>query len=150
MEVKMEVSENTVLMTVLPITIVFWAWVVWVILEWRKMRHKSKLQSKIVDKFSTAQEFNDFLQSQEGSRFLNFLRFNGLAPREKILSSLRKGIILSFLGIAIIVIGSLFAAEMKYFIAFGIVLIALGVGFLVSTKISYNLSKKWGIIDEGS
>lgn len=146
----MEVSENTVLMTVLPITIVFWAWVVWVILEWRKMRHKSKLQSKIVDKFSTAQEFNDFLQSQEGSRFLNFLRFNGLAPREKILSSLRKGIILSFLGIAIIVIGSLFAAEMKYFIAFGIVLIALGVGFLVSTKISYNLSKKWGIIDEGS
>ena len=143
-------GDEIVLMTVLPITIVFWAWVVWVILEWRKMRNKSKLQSKIVDKFSTAQELSDFLQSQEGSRFLNFLRFNGRAPREKILSSLSKGIILSFLGIAIIVIGSLFAEEMRYFIAFGIVLIAIGVGFLVSTKISYNLSKKWGIIDEGS
>jgi len=143
-------GDEIVLMTVLPITIVFWGWVVWVILEWRKLRHKSKLQSKIVDKFSTAQEFSDFLQSKEGSRFLNFLKFNGRAPRERILSSLSKGVILSFLGIAIIVIGSLFAEEMKYFIAFGIVLIALGVGFLVSTKISYNLSKKWGIIDEGS
>ena len=143
-------GDEIVLMTVLPIMIVFWGWVVWVILEWRKLRHKSKLQSKIVDKFSTAQEFSDFLQSKEGSRFLNFLKFNGRAPRERILSSLSKGVILSFLGIAIIVIGSLFAEEMKYFIAFGIVLIALGVGFLVSTKISYNLSKKWGIIDEGS
>lgn len=143
-------GDEIVLMTVLPITIVFWGWVVWVILEWRKMRNKSKLQNKIVDKFSTAQEFSDFLQSKEGSRFLNFLRFNGRAPREKILSSLSKGIILSFLGIAIFIIGSLFAEEMKYFIAFGIVLIALGIGFLVSTKISYNLSKKWGIIDEGS
>ena len=32
-------GDEIVLMTVLPITIVFWAWVVWVILEWRKMRH---------------------------------------------------------------------------------------------------------------
>lgn len=143
-------EESIVLITVLPIMMIFWGWVVWVILEWRKLRHKSKLQGKIVEKFSTAQELSDFLQSKQGSRFLNFLRFNGLAPREKILSSLTKGVILSFLGIAIIVVGSLFAEEMKYFIAFGIVLIAIGVGFLTSTLISYKLSKKWGIIDEES
>jgi len=143
-------SDRIVLITVLPIMIVFWGWVVWVILEWRRVRHKSQLQKKIVDKFSTAQELNDFLQSKEGNKFLNFLRLNGRAPRERILSSLSKGVILSFLGIAIIVIGSLFAGEMRYFIAFGIVLIALGAGFLVSTKISYKLSKKWGIIDEES
>jgi hypothetical protein len=150
MEVKMNVSDQIVLMTVLPITIVFWGWVVWVILEWRRVWHKSQLQKKIVDKFSTAQELNDFLQSKEGNKFLNFLRLNGRAPREKILSSLSRGVILSCLGIAIIVIGGLFAGEIMYFIAFGIVLIALGVGFLISTKISYKLSKKWGIIDEGS
>jgi len=148
MEVKMNVSDQIVLMTVLPITIVFWGWVVWVILEWRRVWHKSQLQKKIVDKFSTAQELNDFLQSKEGNKFLNFLRLNGRAPRDKILSSLSKGVILSCLGIAIIVIGGLFAGEIMYFIAFGIVLIALGAGFLISTKISYKLSKKWGIIDE--
>ena len=143
-------SAEIALIIVLPIMFVFWGWVVWVILEWRKMRHKSKLQDKIVDKFATAQEFNDFLQSQEGNKFLNFLKFNGLTPRAKILSSLSKGVIFSTFGIALIIIGQIFTGEMKYFNAFGIVIIALGVGFLLSTFISYKLSKKWGIIDEES
>lgn len=143
-------SDNMVLMTVLPIMIIFWAWVVWVILEWRKMGHKSKLQSKIVDKFTTVQEFNDFLQSKEGNKFLNFLKFNGLTPKGKILSSLSKGVILTSLGISLVIIGQIFTEEMKYFLAFGIVFIALGVGFLIATFISYTLSKKWGIMNEDS
>ena len=150
MEVKMNGSDEMVLIIVLPLMFVFWGWVVWVILDWRKIRHKSQLQNKLVDKFPTAQEFNDFLQSQEGNKFLNFLRFNGLAPKAKILSSLSKGVIFSTFGIALVIIGQIFTEEMKYFNAFGIVIIALGVGFLISTFISYKLSKKWGIIDEES
>jgi len=145
----MDSSEQIVMITVLPAMFVFWGWVVWIILEWRKLRYKSGLQSKMVDKFPTAQEFNDFLQSREGNKFLNFLKFNGLAPREKILSSLSKGIILSMFGISLIILGQIFTEEMKYFIAFGIVIVALGLGFLISTFISYKLSKKWGIINEG-
>ncbi|MFQ5720927.1 MAG: hypothetical protein ACE5GI_00350 [Candidatus Aminicenantales bacterium] len=141
-------SEDVALIIIMPIMIAFWGWVVWVILEWRKMRHKSQLQNKIVEKFSTVQEFNDFLQSKEGNRFLNFLKFNGLTPREKILSSLSKGVILFFLGVALVIIGQIFSGEMRYLNAFGIVIIALGVGFLIATFISYKLSKKWGIIDE--
>jgi hypothetical protein len=141
-------SEETALIIVLPITILFWVWVVWAILEWRKMRHKSQLQNKIVDKFSSVQEFNDFLQSKEGNKFLNFVKLSGLAPKEKLLSSLTKGVILITLGIALIIVGQIFPDEMKYFIAFGIVFIALGAGFLISTFISYTLSKKWGIIEE--
>jgi len=133
-------SEDVALIIIMPIMIAFWAWVVWAILEWRKMRHKSQLQNKIVEKFSTVQEFNDFLQSKEGNRFLDFLKFNGFTPRGKILSSLSKGVILFFLGVALVIIGQIFTGEMKYF--------ALGVGFLISTFISYKLSKKWGIIDE--
>lgn len=141
-------SEDVALIIIMPIMIAFWGWVVWVILEWRKMKHKSQLQNKIVEKFSTAQEFNDFLQSRQGNRFLNFLKFNGLTPREKILSSLSKGVILFFLGVALVIIGQIFTGEMRYLNAFGIVIIALGVGFLIATFISYKLSKKWGIIDE--
>lgn len=141
-------SEDVALIIIMPIMIAFWGWVVWVILEWRKMRHKSQLQNKIVEKFSTVQEFNDFLQSKEGNRFLNFLKFNGLTPRGKILSSLSKGVILFFLGVALVIIGQIFTGEMRYLNAFGIVIIALGVGFLIATFISYKLSKKWGIIDE--
>ncbi|UCE42831.1 MAG: hypothetical protein JSV17_07750 [Candidatus Aminicenantes bacterium] len=144
----MTASEDMTLIMVLPLTILFWAWVVWAILEWRKTRHKSQLNNKILDKFQSVQEFNDFLQSKEGSKFLNFIKFNGQAPKEKLLSSLTKGVILVTLGIALILVGQIFPDEMKYFIAFGIVFIALGIGFLISTLISYTLSKKWGIIDE--
>ena len=141
-------AEDAALIIVLPLTILFWAWVVWAILEWRKTRHKSQLQNKIVDKFSSVQEFNEFLQSKEGNKFLNFVKFNGLAPKEKLLSSLSKGVILVTLGIALILVGQIFPGEMKYFIAFGIVFIALGVGFVISMYISYTLSKKWGIIED--
>jgi hypothetical protein len=148
MEVKMTASEDMALIIILPLTILFWAWVVWMILEWRKTRHKSQLQNKIVDKFQSVQEFNDFLQSKEGNTFLNFVKLNGLGPKEKLLSSLSKGVILVMLGIALVLVGQIFTAEMRYFIAFGIVFIALGIGFLVSMFISYTLSKKWGIIDQ--
>jgi hypothetical protein len=141
-------SEDVALIAILPLTIIFWAWVVWAILEWRKMRHKSQLQNKIVEKFNNVQEFNDFIQSKEGNKFLSFLRFNGMNPKQKILSSLSKGVIISFIGISLVLIGRIFPDEMRYFLAFGIVFIALGVGFLVSTFISYTLSKKWGIMDE--
>ena len=140
--------ESMVMIITFPLLIAFWAWVVWIILEWRKMGQKSKLQSKIVDKFTTVQEFNDFLQSQEGNKFLNFLKFNGLSPKGKILSSMSKGVILTTLGISLVIIGQIFTEEMRYFLAFGIVFIALGVGFLIATLISYTLSKKWGIMNE--
>ena len=141
-------AEDAALIIVLPLTILFWAWVVWAILDWRKTRHKSQLQNKIVDKFQSVQEFNDFLQSKEGNKFLNFIKFNGLAPREKLLSSLSKGVILVALGISLILVGQIFTGEMRYFTAFGIVFIALGVGFVISMYISYTLSKKWGIIED--
>ena len=131
-----------------PILFVFGGWLVWSILDWLKMWHKSQLQKKILEKFTTVQEFNEFIQSEEGHKFLNILSLNDSAPRQKILSSLSKGVIIAFVGISLILIGQIFTGESQYFLAAGVILIALGVGFLVSTFISYTLSKKWGIIEK--
>jgi hypothetical protein len=147
MEVMMAQEDVILTFVVFPILFIFGAWLFWSILEWLKMRQKSQLQNKILEKFTTVQEFNDFIQSKEGNTFLKFLSYNGPTPRQKILSSLSKGVIITFVGISLILVGQIFSQEMKYFLAFGIVFIALGVGFLVSTFISYTLSKKWGIID---
>lgn len=145
-------STDYSLILTIPIMIAFWGWVVWAILLWRKMNHKSRLQNKIVDKFSSGQEFNDFLQSQEGNKFLSFLKFDSSGPRQKILSSLSAGIILPSLGIAFIIIGQIIPTGKDYFNtscnAAGIIFVALGVGFLISTFISYKMCKKWGLLDE--
>jgi hypothetical protein len=146
MEVMMS-DEDVMMLIFLPFMFVFGGWLFWSILEWLKMRHKSQLRNKILEKFTTVQEFNDFIQSEEGNKLLNFLSNNGPSPRQKILSSLSIGVIITFVGISLILIGQIFQEEMKYFLAIGFVLIALGLGFLVSTFISYTLSKKWGIID---
>jgi hypothetical protein len=78
------------------------------------------------------------------------LTAGGKGLLQKLLSSVYKGVIFCLLGIACIIINPLMAAETegsKVFTAIGIVGIALGIGFLVSTFISYKLSRKWGIID---
>ncbi|MCK5058922.1 MAG: hypothetical protein KAT34_19910 [Candidatus Aminicenantes bacterium] len=131
--------------------LILWGWVVYAILDWRKMKHKSQLQHKIVEKFSGVQEMNDFLRSDSGSKFLDFLTIKGLAPKEKLLSSIKTGIILLCLGIAALFVGPLFTQasfEVKIIKGIAILVIALGIGFLVSTFISYLLSKKWGLIEK--
>jgi len=147
MEVMMYQEDIVMAFIFFPVLFIFGGWLVWSIMDWLKMRHKSQLQNKILEKFTTVQEFNEFIQSEEGNKFLKFLSYNDSTPRQKILFSLSKGVIITFIGISLILIKQIFPEEMQYFLAIGIVLIALGLGFLVSTFISYTLSKKWGIID---
>jgi hypothetical protein len=138
-------------LVMLLVMIVFWGWVVYIILEWRKLKHKNQLQNKIIDKLNSVPELNEFLQTEGGSRFLNFLTIESFSPKEKLLSSISRGIILIMLGIAFVVSNSLFstiAEDSNIFIAIGFILFLLGIGFLVSSFISYLLSKKWGIIKQ--
>jgi hypothetical protein len=129
----------------------FWGWVVYIILEWRKIKHKNQLQNKIIDKLNTVPELNEFLQTDGGNRFLNFLTIESYSPKEKLLSSITKGIILIMLGVAFFSLDPLFPTvteDARVFSALGLISSALGIGFLVSSFISYLLSKKWGIIDQ--
>lgn len=142
--------QNSSMVIALLGSLIFYGWVVWAIIEWRKLKHKGKLQDKFIEKFNTAPELNNFLQSDSGSKFLDFLTIEGRGPKAKLLSSVSKGIILSILGIAFLFIGPILSEQtegVKIFQAVGIVTIALGIGFLVSTFVSYQLSKKWGIIN---
>lgn len=144
----MNVSENFMLMVNMTVAFTFFAWVFKVILEWRRLRHKSELNHKLVDKFGSANELSQFLETEGGNRFLRSLTINGLAPKEKLLTSISRGVILTFLGIGFFILGQIFIDDMIFFNAFGIIALALGAGWLVSTYISFTLSRKWGIIDQ--
>jgi hypothetical protein len=129
--------------------VLFWGWVAYIILEWRKLKHKNQLQNKIIDKLNSVPELNEFLQTEGGSRFLNFLTIEGFSPKEKLLSSISKGIILIMLGAGFICIDPLFSTvteDARIFTALAFIFVTLGIGFLVSSFISYLISKKWGII----
>jgi len=141
-------SEGTEAMVVLPIFFAALLLAFKVYIDWRKVRIKSEFHHKLVDKFGDVKELNNFLETKGGSEFLKSLSINGLAPKEKLLSAVSRGIIVGFLGIAVLLLGWTFMENSRYFIAAGITILVLGIGFLVSAAVSYQLSKKWGIIKD--
>lgn len=143
----MDVNENFMLMVNMGIVFSFFTFLVKMFVEWKKVRYKSQFHHKLVDRFGSVNELSDFLQTDAGDRFLNSLTIDGLAPKEKLLGSVTKGIVLIFLGGALTILANIFVKEAEFFYLFGIIAIALGIGFLVSMVIAFHLSKKWGIIE---
>ena len=116
--------------------------------DWRKIRVKSEFHHKLVDKFGDVKELNQFLQTKSGIDFMQSLSINGLRPKEKLMSAVSSGVIIGFLGIAVLLSSWVFEEEMKYILAAGVSIIALGLGFLVSAFVSHRLGKKWGVFQD--
>ena len=114
-----------------------------------KMHHE--LQNKILDKFGTAAELIDYLQTQPGRRLLDAPVIERGSPYSRILGSVQAGIILVLGGAAFLVVTGLAevgnAAEEAGFIFVGVLTLALGIGFLISAYAAHVLSKSYGLID---
>jgi len=128
--------------------LLLYAWVAWIILEWRKLGRKSQLHQKLLDRFQSPGELQAFLQSEGGDRFLKSVKIDGLAPKEKIMASFSRAAVATFLGTAVLAVGFIMPEYLKIFLSAGIIIIGLGLGLLVSALISLNLSKKWGVFDK--
>lgn len=135
-------------MVVMPIMFGMIAYIVKLFFDSKKNRLKSELHKKLVDKFGNVKELNEFLQSDSGNKFLKSLSIEYVQPKERIMSSISKGLIFGLLGLSCLPVGMIFSADSKYYFAAGIVLFALGLSFLVSSAVSYKLSTKWGIIKD--
>jgi hypothetical protein len=146
----MQPNEELSAMIIMPVFFAACIWVVKIWLDWKKHRLKNDLQNKLVEKIGNIQDLNNFLQTESGDRFLNSLTVAGGSARDKLLSAFSSGIILAVLGVSYFAIALFFETEARYINAGGIVILALGIGFLISALVSYRMSKKWGIIENGN
>ncbi|MDH4197378.1 MAG: hypothetical protein OEW05_08235 [Candidatus Aminicenantes bacterium] len=126
---------------------VFYGWVAWIVLEWRKLGRKSQLHHKLLDRFQSPGELQAFLQSDVGERFLMSVKIDGLAPKERIIASFSRAALAVFLGIAVMIVGAVMPEYLRFFLSAGIAVLGLGVGLIASSLISLNLCKKWGIFN---
>jgi len=112
------------------------------------LRAQAEFHNRMMDKFSTADEFAAYLQSDAGKSFFENLTSEPSTPLNKILSSIQKGAITALLGVGLIVLGKSFTPQEGGNVMFviGVVSLMIGVGFLASSAISYRLAKSWGII----
>jgi len=131
-----DVSKDVLAITVL--VVFFGGVLLFGSLESRR-RQRSALQRQLLDKFSSAHDFAEFMQSPAGQKYVMGFSDAVTNPRNAILSALRTGFVLACIGI-----GFLAGATGSNAITFriGWVAFAAGCGFLISAVVSFFLSKK--------
>ena len=118
--------------------------IIWMLLRKSQSRtvSRSEFYKQVLDKFSSGREFTEFLESKGGQQFLADSSSQPLGVKERILKTTRIGTFLTVFGLGLL---ALSLVKHNLVVAGGI-LIALGVGFLVSARISYDLSKKLDLL----
>lgn len=139
-------------------------WIVWVLSNNRRRSRiaetQNEMQIKLFEKFGTSQELVEYLKTEAGSKFLSSATIEQAKPSGRILGSVQAGLILFFLGIAMLFVrytmppegfNAIERAQTAHgFLAVSFLLLALGLGFLASAAASYRISKSWGLFERES
>lgn len=107
-----------------------------------KRKQQNAIQKHLLDKFSSASDLSQFLQSPAGQKYAASFSDTVTSPHSSVLSSVRLGIILIFAGFAFMVIRPAWPQQLNTMRATGVVGIMLGIGFLVSAAVSWFIAKR--------
>jgi hypothetical protein len=146
--------EGGVIFIPIVISITFFGMVAFIV--WAGTNAKSRraalqveVQTRLIDKFSNAPEFVDFLNSDTGKQFLTGVdKMPQLMARDRIVGGVSRGVIMTLLGLAFIAIW--IADSNIGFMYPGFILVGLGIGFFISTLISLKMSQRFGLIGDDS
>ena len=127
----------------LAASLTFFAWVVYVAATTIRRKQQNAMQRHLLDKFSSAKDFADFVQSPAGQKYVMSFTDAVSSPRNAIANSVKTGIVLIFLGTGIIT-GSLGGRSDAAFHTVGNVFLCVGTGFIISAVVAYFLAKKIG------
>ncbi len=109
-------------------------------------RAATEFRHKLLDKFSTATEFIEFIKADEGQRFLNLPTEGRPGPLDRVLRFVQTGVVLMFVGLSLAAGALATPGPPGAGTIIGVSLGAAGLGALVAAGISYRLLKKWGVI----
>lgn len=137
------------------------AWLIRTLIDYRRWSRLAKVQTevhtKLLDRFSSNEDLMSYIQTPAGAKFLESSpikldagpRALG-APLARILWSLQGGVVLMAAGVGLwIVSGRTQGDGAEAMHAFGMLALALGVGFVISAILSYGISRKLGLIQNG-
>jgi hypothetical protein len=141
--------------------VVIWtvSWLIRMFVDYRRWLRLSKIQTeahtKLLDRFTANEELLAYIQSPAGRRFLESAPIPiDAAPRAlaapfgRMLWSMQAGVVLAVAGIGLEIIALKSVDELApAFSGFGILAIALGVGFVLSAIIAYILSRRLGLLE---
>ncbi len=151
-----EVFRGVSLLIVFSLVIGVLAWLIRTLVDYRRWNRLTSIQTdvhtKLLDRFTSNDDMLAYIQSPAGSKFLEsspILLDAGpkqiSAPLGRILWSLQSGVVLSAAGIGVLSLSV--DAEVQHIVSgFGLLSVALGIGFILSSGVSYMISRRLGLI----
>ena len=118
----------------------FFGYVLYLVTVAIRRKQKNAMQQHVLDKFASAKDFADFVQSPAGQKYVMSFADTATSSQSAILNSVRTGVVLLSLGLGIQFTN--FGSPSQLPLRIGIVLAMLGIGFLVSAAISFWLARK--------
>jgi hypothetical protein len=136
-------------------------WLIRTLIEHRRWSRLSKIQTevhnKLMDRFTANEDLLAYIQTPAGKRFLESAPIPLDSPRAinaplgRILWSAQAGTVLTVLGLGVAVVASRSLEEVAApLAAFGVVIIALGLGFIISAFLAYALTRRFGLLAEAN
>jgi hypothetical protein len=134
-------------------------WLLKAMIDHRRWYRTSKVQTevhtKLLDRFTSNEDLMAYMQTPSGRRFLESapLPIEGpaktvAAPLSRILWSLQVGIVLATGGLGTLFVSGRVIEEIAQpLFALGVLVLALGAGFVVSAAASFLLSRRLGLLD---
>ena len=130
------------------------AFIVWtVVTGWQRhlqVKHMAEFNGRLVERLGSVKDLAEFLQTEGGSKMLNSFTIERAATtvRERVLRGSAIGIVCIALSIGFLVLGRLYTWEdHEGFTIIGVIALSLGLGFVVSSAVSYFLAKGLRILD---
>lgn len=133
------------------------AWLVRAVIQHRRWLRQSKVQAdvhtKLMDRMSTNEELLAYIQSPAGRRFLESapIQHDSDSPRTAapvgpIIWSMMAGIVLGIVGVGFRYAANSVANEAQQaFTVVGVILLALGAGFVTASAMAYLVSARLGL-----
>src|SRR6476646_4230649 len=123
---------------VLAATFGLFGWVAYLGASIFRRKQKTDMQKALLEKFSSAHDFAEFMQSPAGQKYVMGFADAVTNPRDTILNSIRIGFVLMFAGIGFL------AGANGGWVTFRIGWVSFlgGIGFLVSAGVAYFLTRK--------
>jgi hypothetical protein len=134
-------------------------WLIKTLIDYRRWHRTSKIQTevhtKILDRFTSNEDLMAYMQTPAGRRFLESapLPIEGPArsvgaPVSRILWSLQAGIVLAVAGLGLLYVSGRVDPDVAQAVfALGVLVLAVGSGFVVSAAASFLLSRRLGLLE---
>src|ERR1035441_2909518 len=139
---------NAAIMLVLLALFATIGWVVYLAADatkrQRRLKAQAELHGRLLDKFSSAHEVVEFLQTPGGAQFVDSTSSDREEPASGILRSTHRGIILVIVAIGFLGLTRVYGWDNNPLLVIEIILFCLGIGFLISAAVSHRLSKSLG------